>query len=628
MVDWKAPSSPEDFPNLFGADLIGFDCETRDPNLLDRGPGDIRRDGEIVGFSLAADSGFKRYYPIAHAGGGNIDREVAIRYVRDVLSSAKRVTGANLGYDCGWATTVGIRCLDFNFRTFDVQLLEPIIDEDAGGYSLEAIAQRYLGRGKSEEVLRQRAEAAGVDPKGELWKLPAQDVGEYAEQDAILPVEIVPLQLRQIREQNLERVLDLEQRLFWVCLAMREKGVRVDLDKAARLNYELFMREQELMQKLVIEAGFEVNPWSSDDLARYCFANGVEFPLTEKGNPSFEAEFIATVDNKFMQDVVLFRKINKMRRDFIEGGVIEWNINGRVHAEIHALREELYGTRSGRVSYSKPNLQQVPSRDPDWGPIIRSLYLPEEGERWGRFDYSQQEPRLTVHYAALRGFPQADVVAGRYNEDPDTDYHQVVAELAKIERRPAKTINLGLTYGMGKKKLLRSLGVPIDEAERIYAAYHRLLPYVRLLTDEATRLADTRGYVVTLSGRRRRFDKWNPVSWDLRKKHGYRAYRLEEAKTIWDGEPITRAFTHKALNAVIQGGGADITKKAMVEIYESYGYVPLIQVHDELDYSLTNLSHVSEIKRAMENVYVLKVPLLVDCEVGSSWGELNEYTAA
>ena len=626
MSDWNAPSRPEDFPELYD-ELIGVDCETRDPNLLDRGPGDIRKDGEVVGISLATPGGWKRYYPIGHEGGGNVDRDVVVRYVRNQLARAKAVTGANLGYDVGWLRTLDVDLLDFRARTLDVQLLEPLIDEDAPGYSLDKIAHRYLGRGKNEERLRERAKELGLDPKADLWKLPAQDVGEYAEEDALLPIEIVPKQLELIREQELEEVLDLEQRLFWVCVAMRRQGVKVDLDKAVRLNQESFVRESALQVEIDREAGFSVNCWSSDDLARYFITNNLPIALTEKGNPSFDAEVLSQVEHPWVQKVLVWRKMNKMRRDFIEGGVLEWNINGRIHPEVHALREESYGTRSGRISYSKPNLQQVPSRDPEWGPIIRGLYLPEDGERWGRFDYSQQEPRLTVHYAALRGFPQADVVARRYIEDPSTDYHQVVADLAGIERRPAKTINLGLTYGMGKKKLLRSLGVPLADAERIYSAYHRLLPFVRRLTDEITRLADTRGYVKTLSGRRRRFDRWNPVSWDLRKASGYRAYPLDEARELWPGEPITRAFTHKALNSVIQGGGADITKKAMVELYESYGYIPLIQVHDELDYSLADEKHVPIIKAAMENVYQLVIPLLVDPEIGPSWGELDECSA-
>lgn len=602
---------------------MSVDLETRDPELIERGPGDIRGDGEVVGIALAAD-GFARYYPIGHGTGPNCEVEPVVRYVRDVLERAPAITGANLYYDLGWARTLGIDLAPFACRIEDVQLLEPLIDEEAISYSLENIMRKYLGRGKREEELKEAARAAGYkDHKGNLWRLPATAVGAYAEEDVRGPLEVLALQKKEIEAQGLHEVLALEQDIFWVVLEMRRMGVRVDLTRALELDNKYVEEESGMLVDIAALAGFECNPWSPDDLVRLFVQENLQFETTPKGNPSFEAEFLGQIDHPIVQKCVEYRKVSKMRRDFIHGGVIDWSINGRIHPEMHPLRGETHGTRVGRFSYSRPNLQQQPSpsRDKFWGPLIRSLYVPEPEERWARFDYSQQEPRLTVHFAALRGFPQAAEDARMYIENPATDFHQFVADMVGIARRPAKDINLGMTYGMGRKKIISQLGVDQRTGIDYWNRYHKRFPYIRMLSEEAMQLASTRGYIRTIGGRRKRFNRWNPVDWDLRKKDGYRAYAKDEATEKWPEEPLCRAFTHKALNNLIQGSGGDVTKRAMIDAFKA-GYVPLIQVHDELDYSLESDEEAKEIKDIMEAAYNdrMKLPFKVDMTVGENWG--------
>ena len=146
--------------------------------------------------------------------------------------------------------------------------------------------------------------------------------------------------------------------------------------------------------------------------------------------------------------VVEAREINKASTTFIDT-LLKHSHEGRIHAEIHQLRGDKGGTVSGRLSMSNPNLQQIPARHPTIGPAIRSLFIPEEGEQWGSFDYSQQEPRIIVHFAKQLDLAGSSEVAGAYINDPTTDFHQKVAEMANIDRKKAKTINLGLSYDIG-----------------------------------------------------------------------------------------------------------------------------------------------------------------------------------
>jgi len=292
-------------------------------------------------------------------------------------------------------------------------------------------------------------------------------------------------------------------------------------------------------------------------------------------------------------------------------------VNDRIHAEIHQMRSDGGGTVTGRFSYSNPNLQQVPSRNKELGPLIRSIFVPEKGCQWGSFDYSQQEPRVLVHYAALTGggLRGADEVIESYKTE-DPDFHQAVADMAGIDRRTAKTINLGMMYGMGKGKLASSLGLNKQEVDDLFSKYHNNVPFVKQLMEQATRRAEHVGYLRTLLGRKCRFDLWEP-----------RAFGIHKALPRWEaeneyGQYLKRAWTYKALNRLIQGSSADMTKKAMVDLYEE-GILSHIQVHDELNCSIESEKQAKKIKEIMEQTVELKVPLKVDMKLGPSWGEIS-----
>jgi DNA polymerase I-like protein with 3'-5' exonuclease and polymerase domains len=314
--------------------------------------------------------------------------------------------------------------------------------------------------------------------------------------------------------------------------------------------------------------------------------------------------------------IVQAREYQKARSTFVDT-ILKHQVKGRIHAELHPLRSDNGGTVTGRFSYSNPNLQQIPARHGEIGPMIRSLFLPEEDCVWGAFDYSSQEPRIVVHYAKLMGFQGAEEFSQQYNQNANTDFHQMAADIVGVPRKQAKDINLGLFYGMGTKKLAASLGLEYEDAQELFATYHDKVPFVRQLHEYCSNRATNKGVIRTLLGRRCRFDKWEPNKYGVWKPMTHKEAYNEH------GPAIKRAFTYKALNKLIQGSAADQTKAAMVALAEE-NILPMIQVHDELDISVESEKQAKEIKEIMETCAKLEVPSVVDAEVGANWGEAKQ----
>ena len=569
---------PKEFPNLSGEKILGLDTETKDPQLMTMGPGTLRGDGYVVGVSLATEDK-KWYFPIAHEGGGNLDRDNVVRYLKDILSTNCPKVGANILYDLEWLRgDLGIRVRG---PFYDIQVAEPLLDENKqGGYSLNNLAKHYLNVEKEEEGLEAAAKSYGVDPKGGLWQLHSKYVGRYAEADAQLPISIFQIQKKILIEQDLWEIFTLESELTDLLLDMRFLGVRVHIEKAYELSKDMLDQERRILDDL------RINPWSSKELQRLFEHEKIPIRYTDAGNPSFTREYLEHLNYPIVKKIVEYRILSKNRRDFIDGLILKQNIGGRLHAQFHQLRNDRFGTRSGRFSSSNPNLQQIPSRHPYWGPLIRGLFLPDSGFRFGRFDYSQQEPRLTVHYGEKCGLKGANEAGDKYRQDPKTDFHQLIAELTGLPRKQAKTVNLGLAYGMGKYKLANEMGVSIEEAEPILQKYHSNAPFIRQLANKCADRSTTAREIVTILGRKRRLS---------------------------DGSH------HKALNALIQGSAADMTKKAMLDLSETY--TPHLQVHDELCFSIADDRDVDTIKTIMEEAITLTVPVKVDVTLGKNWGD-------
>ena len=605
-VDWSPPSS---FPELSNYSEVAIDLETNDPLLLSHGPSWAFADtGHITGIAIATKD-FSMYFPIQHKGGGNLDRRMVLNWFTKQMSYSNDKVFHNSLYDLGWIKRIGIKV---EGTIHDTMFAAPLIDENQYGYSLNKLGERYLNEIKDETLLKEAAQAYGLDPKKDMWKLPAKYVGQYAEQDAALTLKLWQIFKELLKSENVEKIYQLETGLIPILLDMRYKGVPVDLIKAEEVGKQLKKEEESILNNIKKEHGVYPDLWAAASVATVFDRAGLSYPRSPKINaPSFTSAWLEGHDNKLAKDIGRARKLNKARTTFIDKMILEHSVNGRIHGELHPLRSDTGGTVTGRFSSSNPNLQQVPARHDVIGPMIRSVFVPEPDHHWGCFDYSQQEPRLTVHYSAVTQQEGADDAVDAYR-NKNADFHQIVADMANISRKEAKVINLGLSYGMGKDKLISQLDLSPQEAEELFDTYHSRVPFIKGLRDQCARLGANRGYIVTLLGRKCRFNLFEP-SFERKTPYPY-----EEAVERY-GEKVKRAFTYKAMNRLIQGSAADMTKKAMVDLYKE-GYLPHTQVHDELDISVKDINDCKKIIEIMSDCVSIKVPNLVDAEIGDSWG--------
>lgn len=640
---WRPPAYlPEGLHNL---DLLALDTETCDPDLTTKGPSWFRGGGKMVGVSLAWRGGHKIYLPIEHEGGDNLDRVVVLAWLKHLLKNFKGTLVLMNGfYDLGWLRIEGIE-LDYDqIKLHDVQMVAALLDEHRLRYNLDSLAQGYNIPSKDERLLKEAAAAFGCEPKGGLWRMAARFVGPYAEQDAETTLGVYDRQLIEIaKEPGLETVIQLEHDLVPLLIEMRFRGVRVDLKKAEQTRDTFLQEYNEHLDEIKRLSGYRPDIWTPDSVAAAMDNVGLLYPRTGKSNlPSFTDEWLMKHEHAVPQLVSQARKAYKAGINFCQNMVLDHaDKNGRIHSEFHPLRSDDGGTVSGRFSSSNPNLQQVPARDPKMNTLIRGLFLPEEGEQWAAIDYSQQEPRLTVHYAASRGCTRAEEAVRLYNENPDMSYHNLVAgwlfglDFTPKDYKKAKNINLGLAYGMGGAKLCKQMGYPTvmkenrwrpghryeaagAEGQAILDKYNKEVPFVKELASDYTKIAIDQGFITTLAGRRCRFTLWEP-------KDGGRAVSLERAQREYAGRDIRRAYTHAALNRKIQGGSADMIKVALRNLWREK-IVPLVTVHDENGLSVESKKRAYEAAEIMRDCVKLKVPLKVDIDFGRSWGEAKPIT--
>ena len=603
---------PEEFPDLTQACEIAIDLETRDPNLNIRmGSGSVVGVGEVVGVSVATED-FCAYYPFAHEGGGNMDRKMIIKWLTAVLKTPSDKIFHNAMYDVCWLRAMGLK---INGRIIDTMIAAALCDENRLRYDLNGCGRDYVGKGKDESALYEAAKSWGVDPKAEMYKLPAMYVGTYAERDAQLTLELWQELKKEILHQDIEAIFKMEMELFPCLVDMRFLGVRVNQEQAAIEKKTLVEQEKKMLGEVSVSTGIDVQIWAARSIAKVFDKLGLPYERTIKTEaPSFTKNFLANHPHNVVKCIAKAREINKAHTTFIDT-IIKHSQKGRIHAEINQLRSEGGGTVTGRFSMNNPNLQQVPARNKELGPRIRSLFIPEEKCKWGCFDYNQQEPRLVVHYASLQNLYGVDEVVESYKNN-DADFHKIVADMAEIPRRQAKTINLGLFYGMGKNKLQAELGVSKLQAEDLFRTYHAKVPFVKMLMDATMKRAQDSGKIRTLLGRLCRFHLWEPNQFGIHKALPHDQALLEH------GPGIRRAYTYKALNRLIQGSAADMTKKAMIDLHKE-GIIPHIQVHDELDVSVKDDKEAKRIVQIMETSVALEVPNKVDYEAGENWGNIN-----
>lgn len=617
---------PRDFPRLDAAKELIIDIETYDPDLKTKGPG-ARRDGYIIGIAVATEDD-SWYFPMQHSKaydpqGINMDRDIVLRWAkRELCRPVIPKIGANLLYDLDYLWQAGV---EVPGPYLDTLIAEPLIDENSFTYSLEHCAQKYLDEGKrGDQLYEWLSKAYGGQPTrkdqaGRIYLAPPQMVGQYALGDVELPRAILRKQRQVMATDDLEPIFDLETRLVPMMLAMRRRGVAVDVSRTEEIDERMTSEATRLRDEL---EAYGIDPWSNDTIAWYCDQHNLTYPSTAQGNPSFRGTWLERHQNEVLRSIYELRRLEKNAGTFLEGAILGNQVNGRIHTQFHQLRGDEYGTVSGRFSSSHPNLQNIPARDEELGPLIRSLFIPDPGEIWFSDDWSQIEFRLLVHYGIGAS---ADKIREQYRTDRSTDFHKFVSELTGIERKPAKNINFGLVYGMGETTMAANLGQPLAVVKPMFRTYHDTVSFVKDLYNLCDRRARQRGWIRTILGRRRRWDRWESTNWDTAKKDG--SFSEQEAREKYEHR-VRRAHTNKALNALLQGSAADIMKKAMVDIWEAgicdtLG-APLLTVHDELNWSVPQTKEAfqahDEAGRIMEECVSLKIPLIADTGQGDSWG--------
>jgi DNA polymerase I-like protein with 3'-5' exonuclease and polymerase domains len=651
-------NTPEDL-NLNGIDTVAIDIETYDPNLKTKGSGAIRKDGFVCGIAVATENDLA-YFPLRHS-----DTDIAFdridkiwKVLNDKIFQNENITKVfhNAMYDVCWIRAV--TGMMIKGRIVDTMIAASVIDENRFKYSLDALSKDYLNEEKYKYDLQQKTlEWSGgtvKDPMTNMHKLPASIVKEYAKQDVNLTYKLWKLFDKKIDEvlytkddgeqKTCRQIFELETKLFLCLVDMKFKGVRIDRSKAVLFGRHLKKRRDQIIKAIESITTIKVDIWAAASIKKLldhlCIK---DYKVTPKSKmPQLPKDYLRKHNNKCLRMIAKAREYDKAVNTFIDG-LLEYVHEGRIHADINQIRSDTGGTVTGRFSMSNPNLQQIPAKGYIGGKM-RELFVPEEGCKWGSFDYSQQEPRIVVHYAIKLGLPGTESLKDEFDRD-DADFHQIVADMANISRKQAKTINLGLFYGMGRIKLQRELGLDQRQAKELFNEYHSRVPFVRQLSQELIAFAKENKLLFTLHDRFCRFDRWETTNkeWnpETNRFNEVPLYTKEQAMEAFKAEMLdkykenkidpnymdyferyyTPAFTYKALNRLIQGSAADMTKKAMVDLHDK-GIIPHIQIHDELCFSTTD--HESElIKSIMEKTIPLEVKNKVDYESGPNWGTIK-----
>lgn len=622
--------APPEYRSILGRKRIGLDIEGHDPDLPTLGPGAHRENGKVVGVAIGYDVHDGAYYPTGHEVGPNV--EDPDKFYERLRAEAKyfdgEMVGANLQYDLDWLRTRhGVVFEKAKFR--DVQIAEPLLDENRMTYKLNVLAKEYLNKEKTDDDLRRLYGGGYIE---NMHRVHPAHADVYGQGDVSLPWEILDKQTKRLESEGLTNLFHLESALTPLLLEMRYRGVRVNVSKAEEAQRAL-KQEQADIEKRINEMGqANVDIWSADSIA-IAFENlGLEYEKTKTGKPSFKKDWLNAHNSEIAKLIVQARGNDKTAGTFIQSYILDGHINGRLHCMFNQLKSDSYGTVSGRFSSSNPNLQNIPSRHPVMGPLMRSMFIPEEGMLWGSLDWSQIEYRLLVHYASITKGIDASAAVRMYRNDPNTDFHTAAAQIAGVDRKEAKGVNFGVVYGMGVPSLAGTLGVTIDEAKAIMQKFQDNAPFMKGMLDRCATAATERGFIKTILGRKRRFETWE-VKW----RGGDGTEHVEYVDTpdldaFCAGKNVRgrprRAFTHAALNSLLQGSAADLMKKAMVDAWDAGVYdvmVPHLTVHDELNQSVPDTPEgheaFEELRRIMETTLELDIPVRADGTLGKDWDE-------
>ena len=620
-------------PDLSRYDRVGFDTETTG----------LTRHHRPVGCSVATPDGQSVYLAWGHgdpagiAGppghGNNISLGDFKRWAaRELTHPHVTYVGHNVSYDSRMLAYHGVF---LGPRVEDTQVCASLLDENRISFALEDLARGLGLGGKSDAALHAwcaakfGGKATRKAQAPHYWDTPVAVMREYAEHDPVLTLGVYDRLRPEIDKEGLGQVYRLETDLLPVLLRTHLVGTRVDRRRAEGLKAQMTEELERLQAEWRRFAG-GVNYRSAVDLRPVLDRLGIRYPLTAKTKvPSITKAWLEQLDHPLGRHIRRMRQLEHFRDVFIESYVLGncTDDDPFVHPEFHGLRGDSYGTITGRLSSGGDmNAQNIPARDDEWAPQLRSVYIPANPwQDWGRLDYSQIEYRLFAHFAGelARAKGEESTMERAYLNDAEIDFHSWVAETVGIPRKQAKNVNFCKLYGGGIKKIAQTAGVSVEQASEFVQLYEARIPEAKRLSDELMRLAERRGFVRTLSGRRGRF-----------MTEGQAAARYNKQV---EGNANRYSRTYRSLNKVLQGSAGDLIKRAMVRVDREIDWETTLMhltVHDELDFSVPKglpgsriLEGIAEIMRdaAKEpgwNGQVMRVPVRADVEQGSNWGML------
>lgn len=547
----------------------------------------------------------------------------------NALPKTDYVVMHNAAYDLGCLRWLGYDTEELKDRILDTCIIAKLYDNrlvgkgHSGGYSLDALSKRYLGKGKDTkalvDVVQKHNLAPHIKPENKTylrellkWSYSNMDIiqkkepeamAAYCNQDVSLTMELLSFFLKKVPIEQAQYYSDFAR----ICNKIRGRGIKVSIPK---LKQGMALLEPEIAkykEKIIANLG-HININSPKQLG--------EVLNTKTVNKAWMAQHM---DNPAVEALVKYKEVNVLYNNFFKKilEMQQWTCPealadgefGYVYPELTPLG----AATTGRFSSNCPNIQQIPKRNKEYGALMRSVFVPHNPEHeWISADWDNQEGRLQIHYAS-KVTKTANILVEAFKENPKLDLHQYVADLTTLERTAAKTINLGLSYGMGPAKLCAALGLPVaekvitidgkrkkipipgPEAQIILNKYYEKFPYLKELTVTASGLLKSRGFIKTLGDRM------------LYREHP--------------------RFDYKALNKLIQGSAADMMLAALKKA-DSLGLAILCIVHDEMNIEGTELDVLWLREHVMEPIYgdILALPMTSTISTGDSWGTLHEVT--
>jgi DNA polymerase-1 len=546
-----------------------------------------------------------------------------VKWLNDTLKKIKLGVFHNAKYDLHMFTNGGVDTdVIHNLPIHCSYVTQALIDEHRFTYGLDDLGFEFFNISKrNEELYQYLGELFNEKPSKKLMDriqyAPRELTAYYGVGDIEITKKLYMKQVPEIKKEELDDVFSLEMNVLKALVEMERRGVHVNLPFVDKVGIKLEEEFHKIQKDIIEIVGWPVNPRSPLQMVDAFNKLKIPIKFTKTGRPSFAKDIFENLDHPFITALEESRSVKTLLETFVNGSVKGHHRNSYVHTNFNQTRSDDTGTRTGRISSSDPNLQQIPNpkraetqAQKERCKLIRSFFIPENpNNMWIKNDWEQFEFRLFAH------FVKDPALTKRYNDDPHTDFHTALVEMINwtMEQRPkAKQINLGLVFGMGDGKLAQELKLPYTietgyggkeylkpgpEAEAIFNEYHSRFPNAKKFLKMASNLAKQRGYIKTLSGRRIRFP---------------------------GGQ-----FTHKAGGLVFQGSAADIMKQKTIELNDKFRNTDIIfnlVVHDEFNLN----AHKSivkdmamEVKKITEDVSLLRIPILADSKIGPSWGEVK-----